>query len=144
LDQTAHRQNDLTATIALRRGSRLSATATVRSKRVEESLTNGDYLSLCSPAAVWAQYAIARELHQKVAAEDAESYSLVRDGLDAMDAGNLVSAIKLFDQAIAIQPRNWPAHVNLVAALRIYFPDRATAARVKAAMDEMRRTVQTT
>ena len=128
------------STFALQSGARLAASTTVRTAAVPSSraVASGDYMALCSAAAVWAQYEIARELGSKLDPEDADSYRLVREGLQAMDADDLPRAASLFDAAIAVQPRNWTAHANSFAVLHALSPDIAFAPRIKGVMDDMR------
>jgi tetratricopeptide (TPR) repeat protein len=102
------------ATLGLESGARLCAAVKLTGPQLGADPTPSDYLRLADPAAVWTQYAVARALGGKhVDPDAAESYALVREGLDRHIEGNEPLARIAYEQALALNPRNWAALVNL-------------------------------
>jgi tetratricopeptide (TPR) repeat protein len=102
------------ATMSFQAGSRQAGSVTLTGKTLDHEPVAGDYLALAAPAAVWVQYEVARAVaDQELPPEIAESYALVREGLDHYVAGNPSDAITAFEQALELDSRNWPAKVNL-------------------------------
>jgi tetratricopeptide (TPR) repeat protein len=78
-----------------------------------ETATSADFLGLADPGAVWVQYEVARAVARApVKSEEAESYALVREGLDRYFAGDPVGALAAYKKAIGVDPKNWAAYVN--------------------------------
>jgi hypothetical protein len=101
-------------TLSLENSGRLEAAASLRGPPLNRDPTAGDYLRLAQPSAVWVQYEVARVLsHGQVAPDAAESYALVREGLDRQLAGQDRAARQAYQQALALYSRNWAAYVNL-------------------------------
>jgi tetratricopeptide (TPR) repeat protein len=126
------------ATLMLTEGPRLAATVALDAPASRVDLTSGDYMRLCDAAAVWVQYEVARQLRGgEIERDDAESYALVRVGLDFLATGEYDLAITAFDQAIAIQPTNWSAHVNLFATLTRHTRTPGVDGRIEAVMAKM-------
>ena len=100
-------------TLSLQDGSRLAATATLAGPKLEGEPKADDYLTLCEAAAVWVQYAVASQSSERVDANDAESYALVREGLVLCRSGNTVQGMDRYERAFVLNPRNWAARANL-------------------------------
>lgn len=102
------------ATLAMQSGQRQGGAVTLVGRALEHEPVAGDYLALAAPAAVWAQYEMARFLvSEPRSPEAAESYALVREGLDHHLAGDAAEAIAAFQHAIELDRDNWAAKVNL-------------------------------
>lgn len=99
------------ATLILERDATLEAAITVHERgRTGGKPTPSDYVHLADPAAVWIQYEIARVLDSKVVELDAaESWLLVRKGLDHYAREEVGQARASFREAIHLNRRNWAA-----------------------------------
>jgi len=106
------------ATLSIQTGQQLSGAVTIPGPTLGHDPVAGDYLALAGPAAVWVQYEVARALADSdLPLERAESYALVREGLDNYDAGDAPAAVEAFTHAIALDSKNWAARVNLAITL---------------------------
>jgi tetratricopeptide (TPR) repeat protein len=103
------------ATFTLEEDGRLAGSVHLAGPRLAEPATADDYLALVGPAAVWLQYELARALSGKHSGlpDAAESFALVREGFDQQMAGNDQEARKAYEEALALDRRNWAARVNL-------------------------------
>jgi tetratricopeptide (TPR) repeat protein len=102
------------ATMSLQAGDRLAGAVTLTGRDLVAEPKAGDYLALAPTAAVWVQYQVARGLaDQDLPLEKAESYALVREGLDLHQRQDLAGAVSAFEEALALDSRNWAARVNL-------------------------------
>jgi tetratricopeptide (TPR) repeat protein len=123
--------NEASVTLSLEDGSRLGAAATLKGRRLGGEPTARDYLDLSQPVAVWVQYEVARIVSGDKVVEpgEAESYVLVREGIDRHLEGKEDEARTAFERALALHPQNWAALVNLAAteARLADDPDRAIA-----------------
>ena len=107
------------ATLILQDGSRQKAAVTLTVPAAGQ-VSDADYLRLAPPSAVWVQYEVARVLNgdrRAFTEETAESYALLREGLDRQAEGDDLEAEKAYEQSVALNERNWAARVNL-ATLR--------------------------
>lgn len=106
--------NRAAATLLLEEDSRLVASTELAGPNLAKAANAGDYLALADPAAVWAQYIVAQALSDgRVDADRAESYALLRKGLDYHLAGKAVEARAAYREALDHNPENWAARVNL-------------------------------
>jgi tetratricopeptide (TPR) repeat protein len=111
-------RNGASLTLALQSGGRLETAASIAGPALSADPTATDYLRLADPAAVWIQFEVARVLTRGVVSPNAaESYALVREGLDRHLGGDLDEARLAYEQALDLDPRNWAAAVNLTVAL---------------------------
>jgi tetratricopeptide (TPR) repeat protein len=102
------------STFSLENSGRLEASATLSGPPLTRDPTADDYLRLSQPSAVWVQYEVARVLSGGLVEPDAaESYALVREGLDRQLAGQYQAARDAYEAALALNRRNWAAFVNL-------------------------------
>ena len=105
------------ATLRLEHDGGLAAAATVSGPKSadDDQIDAARYLALADPAAVWVQYAVARELQGGTALgpHAAESYVDVRDGLDQQLAGRYRQAREHYEHACALDDTNWSAQLNL-------------------------------
>jgi tetratricopeptide (TPR) repeat protein len=102
------------AKLFIERDSKLVAVSSQSGRLLAIEPVAADYVRLAAPAAVWVQYEVARELSDaKIELADAESYALVREGLEYLDAHRYPDAEEAFERALEVDPRNWEAHVNL-------------------------------
>jgi tetratricopeptide (TPR) repeat protein len=102
-----------TLTLAVDKGSRLSAATTLRGSCVARRPNATDYLALAEAAAVWIQYEVARVLRGEGAPGEANAYAHVREGIVHHRAGDDQAARLAFEAALAESPANWVARVNL-------------------------------
>jgi tetratricopeptide (TPR) repeat protein len=104
------------ATLNLQNDGRLAAAASLVGpvSKTPHALEASDYLKLAGPAAVWVQYEVARTIRgsRDLGPDAAESYALVREGLDRQLEGNYPEALGLYDHALELDPTNWAAWVN--------------------------------
>jgi tetratricopeptide (TPR) repeat protein len=130
------------ARLFLERSSKLTA-AVALGGRVQTTPEGGDYMALSNAAAVWVQYEVARELSGsdvEFRNGQAESYALVREGLDLHYAGQDHEAEEAFERALQIDRKNWAAHVNLaITKVRHAGSYRQAIQTLERALDEMRR-----
>ncbi len=127
------------ATLLLESNKTLEAAITVRDRvRGRRTPAAGDYVDLADLAAVWIQYEIARVLDSKAVELDAaESWLLVRKGLDHYAREEVRQARASFGEAIRWNRRNWAAVLGVAmteARLRGRF-DRAIALLEQALVD---------
>jgi tetratricopeptide (TPR) repeat protein len=103
------------ATLSLEHNSRLEAAALVVGADLGRQPNSTDFLRLTQPAAVWVQYEVARALsrHRKVEPNAAESFALLREGIERHLAGDEEGARSAYEEALALYPLNWAARVNL-------------------------------
>jgi len=102
------------ATLSLEEGGKLSSAVTLQVPAQADPPLASEYVRLCQPAAVWVQYEVARVLSGGVVQPNAaESYALVREGLDRQLEGDDLEARRAYERALALNPRNWAARVNL-------------------------------
>jgi tetratricopeptide (TPR) repeat protein len=128
------------ATLVLTEGPRLAGTVGLDTPALPADPTSADYLQLCDAAAVWVQYEVARQLRGGAVDRDAaNSYALVRAGLDLVRAERMTEAIEAFSRAIAADPDNWSAHVNLNTVLMRYMKSPDMARRIKRVLVRMQR-----
>jgi tetratricopeptide (TPR) repeat protein len=128
------------ATLVLTEGPRLAGTVGLDTPALPADPVSADYLQLCDAAAVWVQYEVARQLRGGAVDRDAAtSYALVRAGLDLVRADRIPEAIEAFSRAIAAQPDNWSAHVNLITVLMRFVDSPDMARRIKRVLVRMRR-----
>jgi tetratricopeptide (TPR) repeat protein len=112
--QAANPRFSAAANLFIERGSKLVAALSLNGRVLEAQPAASDYVELCGPAAVWVQYEVARELSDtEVQYPAADSYALVREGLDYHYAGHDDQAEEAFENALQLDRRNWTAHVNL-------------------------------
>jgi hypothetical protein len=129
------------ATLVLTEGPRLAGTVALDTPALPADPTSADYLRLCDSAAVWVQYEVARQLRGgAVDRDEADSYALVRAGLDLLRANRVPEAIDALTRAIAAQPNNWSAHVNLNTVLMRFAGSQGVAKRIKRVLVQMERT----
>lgn len=103
-------------TLMLQSGARLADSATLAGPELGKAPNADDYLRLCDSAAVWVQYAVASQTSDRVKADDAESYALVREGLALYRSGELDEGMRRYEKAFGLDPRNWAARANLAIA----------------------------
>jgi tetratricopeptide (TPR) repeat protein len=113
-EQTVGRRYSTAAKLFIERGSKLVAASSLTGRILETHPAASDYVELSGPASVWVQYEVARELSDtEVPYAAAESYALVREGLDYHYAEHYDQAEDAFESALQLDPRNWAAHLNL-------------------------------
>jgi tetratricopeptide (TPR) repeat protein len=128
------------ATLSLEHNSRLEAAARVTGRDLGRQPTSMDFLLLTLPAAVWVQYEVARALsrHRKVEPDAAESFSLLREGIERHRAADEEGARRAYEEALALYPGNWAARVNLALTEARLSDDYERAVEILAeARDEM-------
>jgi tetratricopeptide (TPR) repeat protein len=107
-------RSGVVATLSLDSNGRVAAASSFAGPPLKRNPTAEDFLGLAQTCAVWMQYEVARELtRRKIEPDEAESYALVREGLDRQLAGQDAAARSAYEAALALNPRNWPAFVNL-------------------------------
>jgi tetratricopeptide (TPR) repeat protein len=128
------------ASLTLERDARLLAAVTLTGPPLPKAPTAPDYLALADPAAVWAQYVVARSLtRDDVRPEEAESYALLREGLGYQLAGDDIQARIAYREAIELNAQNWAARVNLaVTEARLAKRFETAVQIIQEAIDEMR------
>jgi tetratricopeptide (TPR) repeat protein len=128
------------ATLSLENNAKLKAAVRLTGPPLTTDPTGADYLRLAQPSAVWVQYEVARVLGgRKLPPNAAESYALVREGLDRQLDGLIDAAQKAYEQALQLNPRNWAALVNLAVLEARRQGDYAHSTTILAeALDEMR------
>jgi thioredoxin-like negative regulator of GroEL len=142
--------NSVSATLTLQDGSRQVAAVTLTVPTAEKGKTTAsDYARLARPAALWIHYEAAHLTNIKkdtrLASNGAASYALLREGIDRQTENDTVEAGRAYEAAIALNPENWAARVNLASlrARRLAKSDPSARARaisdVQDGLDEMRR-----
>jgi tetratricopeptide (TPR) repeat protein len=102
------------AKLFMERGAKLVAATSLTGRVLAQEPAAGDYVQLAGPAAVWVQYEVSRELSGiELQPGAADSYALVREGLDYHLAARYGEAEEAFERALDRYPRNWAAYVNL-------------------------------
>jgi tetratricopeptide (TPR) repeat protein len=108
------------ATLSLTVGGRPAASSTFDATGPTATVNAiaSDYLLLAEPAAVWVQYEVARAIRgdDGRGPDAANSYALVREGLEKQLAGHDEEARTLFMHAVELDKRNLAARVNLAMA----------------------------
>ncbi len=128
----------VSGTFALETGDRYSTSASLAVPVGGGQPSRLDYVALAEPAAVWAQFSVARVLARKrVDPEEAESYALVRRGLDHHLNGDYELALKAYSRAILLNPRNWAARVNVVVTKARLQEHTAAAREAELALEAM-------
>jgi hypothetical protein len=104
-------------TLSLADGGRPVAAHTVHGSSAAdtEKIGAADFIKLAAPAAVWAQYEVARVVGGVTdrGPEAATAYALVREGIDEALAGDELAARVKFVQARDLDASNWAASLNL-------------------------------
>lgn len=104
--------------LGLENSGRLEAAVTLTSILGEgEDPAVADYVQLAKPAAVWTQFGVGSILSRTpIAPDDAESFGLLRLGLDALaPPQDKVAARTYFREAVRLNRRNWAAYVGLAS-----------------------------
>jgi tetratricopeptide (TPR) repeat protein len=109
--------NSAAATLMLENNGTLVASHTICGTPDPDRTTpsRADYVALADPAAVWVQYEVARAVEggNDLGVHDAESYSLVREGLALQFTGDPREAHRLYERAVELADTNWAAQLNL-------------------------------
>lgn len=130
------------ATLLLEKNSKLEGAATLRSPNpTAATLTAADYMRLVDPSAVWLQYEVTRVLRGRDAdPEKAESYALLREGLDCYALKSLEEARSCYERAILLNRRNWAAYVSLaVVEARLGDDFKRSVEKAKDGFERMQR-----
>jgi tetratricopeptide (TPR) repeat protein len=134
--------NEVAATLSLQNGAKQAAAVTLTAPIQGTAAAAGDYSRLARPVAVWIQYEVAQLLRPKKGdpREAATSYALLREGIDRQQENNPNAAERCYEEAVALNRRNWAARVNLASLRARRMNDRLEQAieTVRDALDEMR------
>jgi tetratricopeptide (TPR) repeat protein len=103
-------------TLNLDSNGRLVAAATVTGpvSATPDVLTAEDYVKVAEPAAVWVQFEVARAIGGPTGdgPDAAESYALVRAGLERQRARQYEDARRFYERARELDRTNWAAYAN--------------------------------
>jgi tetratricopeptide (TPR) repeat protein len=135
------------ATLSLEEDGRMAAAVHLTGPPLAADPSAADYLELVDPAAVWLQYEVARALKDRpkhrpqATAHAAESFALLRKGLDLHLAHDDQEARKAYEKAVALDPRNWAARVNLaMLEARVLNRYAVAVAMLRDALDDIKYT----
>jgi hypothetical protein len=111
--------SDAGVTLSLQNGAKQAGAVMLSVPAEGDKPAYTDYTKLAQPAAIWVQYAVSQllEPNEDAGPDDPASFALLREGLNRQNEGQIEAAELAYEQAVALNHRNWAARVNL-ASLR--------------------------